>query len=800
MISSNVLTAALLVQVSLTPESNGTVVPANPAGTSSDTVGVAFAPDNRPHDGAAGQTEVMAFLAPDRDIRVDGVMDESAWVDAPLLTGFTQYEPVEGVPATQQTEVRILVTDDAILFGIRAHDDEGEQIRSTLARRDGFGGSDDWVRVILDTFDDQRRAFVFQVNPLGIQADGLWIEGRGGRGEPVDWSPDFLWGSAGRVDEGGYTVEFEVPFKSLRFPEMESQDWGLQVTRQIQRSGYSQSWAPMTTNEANRLAQSGTLRGLRDLDPGMFMELNPVLTASRQGAWDDASQGLVHNPAAGEFGLNLTYGLTSNLTLDGTYNPDFSQVEADAGQITVNERFALFLREKRPFFLEGTDVFNMPERLVYTRSIGNPVGAAKMSGKVGGTTVAYIGAVDESSSGDDPIVNLIRIRRDVGASSTVGAVYTDRTTPGQSFNRVAGADGRFVFARRYTVNVMAAASADGATDASTRWGSLVSADFRRSSRTLSMSAGFLDIARDFSARSGFIRQVGITSAEARTGYTWRGGQGALLESVRLSVDGESTWAREDFWQGRGPEEWDVGMSLSGSLRGNIGGFINYSRRNYDFDADRYDGLFLSTEDGFVPFTPDQSYFQGLQSVSLRSWISTWERVRGSLGASWRETPIFDHGAPADVGESLSVDAGLTLYPTGALSVEVGGRHVRLTRQRDGSTYSTATIPRLQGRYQFSRSLFARGIGEYSSQKRGDVLDPATGGTLYSCSESDCSVRSGSDRHDFRLEGLLGYEPSPGTVLFVGYTRAWRDVQAFRFQDVQTRNDGLFVKLSYRFRM
>lgn len=799
MISLNVLAATLLVQVSLSPGS-GATVPEKPTGTPSDTAGVAFAPANGPHDGAAGQTEVVALLALDQDVRIDGVMDEAAWAEAPILTGFTQYDPLEGIPATQNTEVRILVTDAAVLFGIRAHDDEGDQIRSTLARRDGFGGSDDWVRVILDTFNDQRRAFVFQVNPLGIQADGLWIEGRGGRGEPVDWSPDFLWASAGRMDEGGYTVELKVPFKSLRFPEMKSQDWGLQVTRQIQRSGYSQSWAPTTNNEANRLAQSGSLRGLQDLDPGLFMEVNPVLTASRQGAWDEASQGLLRDPAVGEFGLNLTYGLTSNLTLDGTYNPDFSQVEADAGQITVNERFALFLPEKRPFFLEGTDVFNMPERLVYTRSIGNPVGAAKMSGKVGGTTVAYIGAVDEHSSGDDPIVNLVRLRRDVGASSTVGAVYTDRTTPGQSFNRVAGADGRFVFARRYTVNVMAAASADGATDASTRWGSLLSADFRRSSRTLSMSAGFLDITPDFSARSGFIRQVGITSAEARTRYTWRGGQGALLESVSLSVDGESTWAREDFWAGRGPEEWDVGMSLSGSLRGNIGGFINYSRRSYDFGADRYDGLFVSTESGIVPFRPEQSYFQGLQSVSLRSWISTWERVRGSFGASWRETPIFDRGAPADVADNLSVDAGLTLYPTGELSMEVGTRHIRLTRQRDGSTYSTATIPRLQGRYQFSRSLFARGIGEYSSQKRGDVLDPATGEALHSCSEVDCSARSGSERHDFRLEGLLGYEPSPGTVLFVGYTRAWRDMQAFRFRGVESQNDGLFVKLSYRFRM
>jgi hypothetical protein len=734
-------------------------------------------------------------------VSIDGRLDEAAWVDAPVLTGFTQYEPVEGIPASQRTEVRVLMADDAVLFGIRAYDTGGEEIRATLSRRDGFGGSDDWVRVILDTFNDQRRAFVFQVNPLGVQADGIWVEGRGGRGEPVDWSPDFLWASAGRVDDDGYTVEFEVPFKSLRFPDASMQDWGLQVTRRVQRSGFSESWAPITSNEANRLAQAGSLRGLEDLDPGLFMELNPVMTASRLGSWNEASQGLVHDPTASDFGMNLTYGLTSNLTLDGTYNPDFSQVEADAGQITVNERFALFLPEKRPFFLEGTDVFSMPERLVYTRSISNPVGAAKLSGKVGGTTVAYVGAVDQAGTAGDAVVNLLRVKRDVGGTSSVGLAYTDRMTGGQSYNRVAGVDGRFVIARRYSVDVMAAASADGGQLDDTQWGSLLSAKFRRASRALSMSASFLDITPAFKARSGFIRQVGITEVDARTGYTWRGGSGAAVESVSASVDAEGTWVREEFWSGGAPEEWDVGLTLSTSLRGNVGGFLSYSRRSYDFGIGRYEGLFADAGGALAPFTPSQSHFKGLQSLRLRSWISTWQRVRGSVGASWSETPIFDRiGVPADLGRSLSADLRLTLYPTGSLSMETGFRHVRITRARDRSVYSTATIPRLQARFQFSPSIFIRTIGEYSSQERGDVLAAGSGSPVLFCNEEDCVSRSGSAAHDFRLEALVGYEPSPGTVLFVGYTRAMRDGLSFGFEDMQTHSDGLFVKLSYRFRM
>ena len=165
-----------------------------------------------------------------------------------------------------------------------------------------------------------------------------------------------------------------------------------------------------------------------------------------------------------------------------------------------------------------------------------------------------------------------------------------------------------------------------------------------------------------------------------------------------------------------------------------------------------------------------------------------------------ESPIFDRGVPVDVADNTSVDAELTLYPSSNLSMEVGARHVRLARSGDGSRYSTATIPRLQARYQFSRSIFVRAIGEYSSQERGDVKDPVTGSGLLYCSDGECAVRTGSQAHDFSVEALVGYEPSPGTVIFLGYSRAMRDTLPFRFRNVQSESDGLFVKLSYRFRM
>jgi len=539
------------------------------------------------------------------------------------------------------------------------------------------------------------------------------------------------------------------------------------------------------------------------MKPGRFVEVNPVLTATRQGTWRAEEALFRRSPATGEVGMNMAYGITSNLTLDATYNPDFSQVESDAGQITVNERFALFLPEKRPFFLEGTDVFSMPRRLVYTRSIVDPVGAGKLSGKVGSFSLAYIGAVDEASGGtDQAFVNLLRVKRDVGGSSSVGLVYTDRTVSSRTFNRVLGGDGRFVFAQRYALEFQAAASADAGLGGEAVWGSLLHGRFSRSGRHLTMSASFEDATEDFRARSGFIRRVGVTEGEARVGYTWRGSRGALVESWGPSLEIQGSWDRDAFWAGGGPLETGLQLNLSASFRNNLGGYLSYSRSSFSYGPDYYDGLFLADPSGAPsgPFAPGPHLFDGLDAVRLRGWLSSWERARLSLGAGLAETPIFGGpGIPVDVGESWSGDVNLTLYPTGSMQAELGLRHVTILRQRDGSRYSSATIPRLQARYQFTRALFVRGIGEYSAQTRGELRDPVAGVPVLSCVE-DCFPSVGSDRFDFRVEGLVGYEPSPGTVFFLGYSRQMRDSSAFRLQDVRTQADGLFVKVSYRFRM
>ena len=775
-------------------------------------LGAALATDttraaNETYDGSAGQTSVTTPHVAEPEVRVDGLLDEPAWESAALLRGFTQYDPVEGRPATQRTEVLLFVSDDAVHLGVKAFDTDPGEIRAALSDRDNVVRRDDYIRVSLDTFNDQRRAFVFIVNPLGVQQDGVWLEGGGGGGRgrfgpPIDWNPDFIWASDARIEDWGWAAEIRIPFKSLRFPERDIQSWGLQIVRRIERSGYEEAWAPITRDRVNQLEQAGSLQDLRGLDPGLFLELNPVMTSSISGARDADTDAFDRSGPNADVGLNVTYGLTSNLTLDGTVNPDFSQVEADAGQIAVNERFALFFPEKRPFFLEGTEVFGMPKQLVYTRSIVDPIAGAKITGKQGRFSVGYLGALDQSAtdSGEDTWVNLVRLRRDVGRNSNVGLVYTDRTETGSIYNRLLGGDARFVLGGRYSLTMLGAYSRTGLGPGGAENGGMWSARFERTGRQFSYSAEVEDLSNAFEAGSGFIRRVGVTQFEGRVGYNWLGGQGALVERWGPSLEARTTWDRDRFWDGEGWQEADLELSTSVSFRGNTTIFANLFLSEFDFAPSDYDGLFEADAPTPTPFRPDQDVFGPLLGARLFMFMNRWERIRGRTSAEYRETPIFERrtGTPAEVGNMWTADANVTVYPTSAFSVEVGVRRSIIDRQSDGSRYSTATIPRIRGQYQLSRALFVRGIFEYGAQDREPAASPE-GRALEYCDDDGCEPLSGSTVNDISVEALVGYEPSPGTVLFLGYSRQMEDLDAFRFREVRTEADGLFLKLSYRFR-
>src|SRR5712671_7063741 len=383
------------------------------------------------YDGRLRQIEVQLPRIDDAAMRLDGVLDEPVWQRAALLKGFTQYRPVDSRPAEDSTEVLAFYAPDAIYFGIRAFEAHGNVVRATMADRDNID-ADDKIQILLDTFNDRRRALLFAVNPLGAQEDGVRSEGLAGAAGGqnagfrfdgvVDLNPDYVFESRGRVTPWGYEVEVRIPFKSLRYQSGATQDWGIQFIRTTQHTGYEDTWTPVVRASASFLIQSGTLKSLAGMRRGLVMDVSPEFTSRLEGA--PASTTSYHyQDIHPELGINVRWGVTQNLSATGTVNPDFSQVEADVGQVTVNQRFALFFPEKRPFFLEGLEQFDTPNALIYTRRIAAPVGGAKLTGKVGGTGVAYIGAVDDnnlSTTGNHPIVNLLRLRRDLGTSSTIG--------------------------------------------------------------------------------------------------------------------------------------------------------------------------------------------------------------------------------------------------------------------------------------------------------------------------------------------------------------------------------------------
>ncbi|MEJ2538576.1 MAG: DUF5916 domain-containing protein [Gemmatimonadota bacterium] len=761
--------------------------------------GAAPSSDPQRYSGESGQLEVAITRLDAEDIEIDGVLDESAWSQASRIGDFTQYEPVEGAPPQQRTEVLLFYDSDAIYFGVRAMDTEPDRVLARLGERDRSVFSDDWVRIMLDTFNDARQAYVFYVNPLGIQTDGLWIEGLQNRmgSVSIDFNPDFIWESRGRVTDEGWVAEIRIPYVSLRFREQPEQTWGFNALREVRRTGYKQAWAPLTQNNPSTLAQSGRLVGIRDIEPKRLMEVNPVVTGSRVGELND--QGEFHRSGfEDDYGLNLRFGVTRNLTLDATVNPDFSQVEADASQLTTNQRFALFFREARPFFLEGSEIFQMPRNLVYTRRIVDPMVGGKLTGKVGPFQVGYLGALDESPSALDPgsgdaLFNIVRARGDIGAGSTLGFVYTDRTVGPDQFNRVLGTDAR-VLAGRYTFTGQLAASWDavpGATVEGAR--PLFLAQVERSGREFGWQARVEGTDPSFDTRTGFINRTGDTQLYAEVRRSWFRPAGSLLESYGVTVQLDNFFTYGDLWSGVRPYEHEVQINPTVTFRG--GRTVTFILRNgyFRFRPEEYSQWGVQNPDGSVGEWQVPPSLRNMLALAIMPRLRINDAVNLNGRIFFRTIPIYLEGAR---GFELQFAPSLTLRPTNSLELGLEYTWSRITRTADDSPYATAQITRTNLKYQLSRSLLFRLIAQYDLQERSALVDPTTG---YPITVGGTPVAA-IDTGNFQGQALIQYEPSPGTIFYVGYSRAEVGARGYSLAEMNPVADGLFIKLSYLFRL
>ena len=408
------------------------------------------------------------------NIVIDGGLNEPEWKKAAKLENFTEIDPGDNTKPEVNTEAYMFYDEDNLYIGFICHEKNMKKLRKTLCARDNIF-TDDFVGIIVDTYNEGKQSYELFANPYGIQADLL----RNADGNE-DASYDAIWFSDGKIYDDKWTVEMKIPFKSIRFPDKISQEWNLHILRiRPRESRYQYSWLEINRDNPTLFTESGKITNINNIKGGKNLEILPYFLTSQQGSISDfnnADSPFNNEDIKGEFGVNIKYGITSNLTADVTYNPDFSQVESDAGVIQVNSPYAVFYNEKRPFFIEGANIFESQVSAIYTRMINNPIFAVKLSGKIGKYDFGYLSGYDKRTPFIIPfnetsdfiptelrsLSNIFRIKRTLYGESYLGLVFTDRevNNPGtkvfdiDGYNRNIGVDGSLRFLDNYSVQFM----------------------------------------------------------------------------------------------------------------------------------------------------------------------------------------------------------------------------------------------------------------------------------------------------------------------------------------------------------
>jgi hypothetical protein len=459
---------------------------------------------------------------------IDGRLDDAIWREAPSLSAFKTFIPDFSREPSEKTVAYMAYDAENLYFAFKCYDREPDKIKAAVASRDTIR-PDDFICINLDTFNDQQALSAFYVNPLGIQTDSRWASGK------EDFSADFVWSSAGRLDLDGYTVELRVPFKSIRYAGKKRVEMSIFFERRISRRSEHMSYPALDPARGYFFLTQMMPLELEDIKQYTLLEVLPAFTFGRTQEANESAQGeLVRNKDLDIDDLSLTgkYGVTSQLILDGTWNPDFSQVEADAGQVDVNLRYDLYFPEKRPFFLEGSEMFQLAGAseadpllaVVHTRTIVDPRVGFKLSGKVGKKdTVASIFALDESPSsdpvfepGDDKYAGfaVLRYRRAVAEDGYLGAFYTGRDYAGGS-NRVAGADGQLRLSKSSMLGFHGFGSwTRTGSESTAAEGVVLGLDYLYDTRDLGLSLAFYDVSRDFQTDTGYLTRQGVAGLQA----------------------------------------------------------------------------------------------------------------------------------------------------------------------------------------------------------------------------------------------------------------------------------------------
>lgn len=709
-------------------------------------------------------------------IEVDGVLEDAAWRDAVPLALTHEWFPGDNVQPPVETEVRVLYDDENLYLAFLARDPDPDAIRANLADRD-TPFQDDHVGFMVDPFNDERRGFQFRVNPLGVQMDAIFSENEGFE----DFSWDAIWDSDGRITDEGYLVEVAIPFKSLRFPRStDVQTWGFVAFRSYPREVRHRIRShPTDRDRACLLCQMNKMTGIQGVDPGRNVEVAPTLTAVRSDVRPEWPQGDFHNGDPDyEVGVTGRWSVTSNMVLNGTVNPDFSQVEADVAQLDVNNRFALYYPERRPFFMEGADFFLTPMNVIFTRTVANPSVGTKLTGKEGANAVGFFLTQDRvnnlifpSNQGsaphsldEDVTAGVLRYRRDVGEGSTLGGLMTVRE--GEDYhNRVFGADAFLRLSPTNTVQAQLLRSeTEYPSDVSSIFdqkeeafgGNAIHLQFVHRSREWFVRATGEQKDRDFRSDAGFIPRVDTRDGNLMLQRTWWASEpgqwysflnaGALVSRIE-DLDGNLTDERIQLIGG-----------YSGPMQSNVN--VALARRKELFAGTLHEKL----DAAFVGFDFRPS---GMATLGFGSELS---KTINYLNAR----------------EGTQITAG----PTAELKL---GRHLNLNLRHsyrrlthDGEWSFVANLSEVRAVYNFNVRSFFRAIVQYQNVER----NPA----LY-------EIPVDREARSVFTQFLFSYKVNPQTVLFLGYSDNSQGLLTPELvrTDITRANRTFFLKLGYAWR-
>ncbi len=659
------------------------------------------------------------------------------------VSNFIQQVPNDGQPATEKTEVWLAHTKATLYVVFICHDRHPSDIRGHLARRENLL-NDDYVSVLFDPFQDRRKGILFTVNPAGVQADALWTENT----QP-DYSYDQVWDSEAQLTQEGWMALLAIPFRSIRF-RADSSDWGVVFMRNLPRNSEVDYWPQVSSGVAGTLSQEGTLHGIEGVTGSHDLQINPYVLGQSERTLiniDPLNPYFSSRQLEGTAGGEAKVILKDSFVLDGTINPDFSDVESDQPQFTVNQRYPVYFPELRPFFLENSNYFTTPIQLVYTRNIVHPEYGIRGTGKIGRTNVGFF-LIDDREPGEtvapgDPLylersLNAVgRVSRDLGKDSSVGLIYTDEEFGG-GWNRIGGADFTARLSKTWTLMgqmVESSTMLPAHDDQPSAYyaGPASRLDIQRAGHAFNLNSVNKDYSTGFQTQLGFIQTTNIYSDQTHLTYQWFP-KSQMIQSIGLETNQQFAWDHQGNPLYR-YSSYDPFFLLP---RNTV--FAPFVGQNADT---------LGPQSGTL-LTENKTFIENFGGVLFRSapWTQLDVSVYSIFGGNVNYNPVA--GAVPSLLHQQTVQALVSLQPTQKFTSDNTYLLDRNHSAENGAPVYESQVFRTKLNYQFTRSLSVRAIVEYDST----LVNPA-----------ETSLQR---TKQIGGQGLITWLPHPGTAVYIGY--------------------------------